>query len=176
MNSHNQFRITPDLLASKGQRILNYLIDLLPQYAINYGFAYGFYYLGEFTGNYVLNDYWNNMSVIEDLIVSYGFFVLYYFAMESTTKRTLGKYVTNTMVIKTNGEEVTNSNILKRTLSRLIPFDGLSFLGVNGKGWHDSIADTYVIDIKKYTEKKTLVTDLDQLGKPEELGSHETQF
>ncbi|MBR9915210.1 MAG: RDD family protein [Algicola sp.] len=162
MNSN--FRITEDLLASKGQRLLHHFIDLLPQYAVMYGCAYGFYYLGELTGNYTLNDLWNGMSDIEDLVVSYGFMFLYYFLMERYTFRTLGKYATNTMVVTIEGDTPTNKHILYRSLSRLIPFDALSFLGTNGKGWHDSIAKTYVVKADKFLEKKRTVLELEQIG------------
>jgi len=35
--------------------------------------------------------------------------------------------------------------ILGRSLSRIIPFDALSFLGANAIGWHDTISKTRVI-------------------------------
>ncbi|OUS01388.1 hypothetical protein A9Q86_06275 [Flavobacteriales bacterium 33_180_T64] len=162
--SNNSFYVSKDLLASKGQRLLHHFIDLIPQYAVMYGLSYGFYYLGEFTGNYTLNDYWNEMSGFEDLVVSYLLMFLYYFSMEKYSYKTLGKLVTNTMVVSFNGEVPTTKQILKRSLSRWIPFDALSFLGANGKGWHDSIAQTYVVQAGKFNEKKDSVFELDQIG------------
>lgn len=158
--------IRQDVLASKGQRFINFIIDLIPQYAILYGLAYGFFYIGEFTGYYGLSDYWNELSVVEDYLISYTLLILYYFIFEGISNRTLGKYATNTRVIMTSGEEPTSKAILIRTLCRLIPFDALSFLGTNGKGWHDSLSNTYVIDVAKYEAQKTSELELDQIGVP----------
>nr|WP_321229046.1 RDD family protein [uncultured Psychroserpens sp.] len=160
----NTFEITDELLASKGQRILHHFIDLVPQYAIMYGLTYGLFYLGEFTGNYTLNDIWNGMSEIEDFIISYVFMFVYYFFMEKYTFKTLGKFATNTIVVSVDGNEPTTKQILKRSFSRWIPFDALSFLGTNGKGWHDSIADCYVVKADKFNEKKNSILELEQIG------------
>lgn len=165
MNLQNDIA-SQDVLASKGKRFANYLLDLLPQYAITYGLSYGFFYLGEFTGFYGLSDFWNSLSVIEDYMVSYAFLVLYYFVFESLTQRSLGKYATNTKVVLINGEEPTKKDIFLRSLCRLIPFDALSFLGTNGKGWHDSLSKTYVVDVVKFDARKTTELELEQIGIP----------
>ena len=161
----NQRIVSEDVLASKGQRFANYLIDLIPHYIISYGIAYGFFYIGEFTGNYTLNDYWNNMSLFEDYLYGYLIFFLYYFLFENFTSRSLGKYVTNTRVVTVYGENPTIDVFLKRTLCRLIPFEAFSFLGTNGKGWHDAISKTYVVDNKKFDAKVTMELELEQIGK-----------
>lgn len=167
MNSTNIF-ISEDLLASKNNRFVNHLIDLIPQYAVMYGISYLFLYIGEFTENYYLLDYWNGLSRVEDLMYSYLLMLLYFFIMESFTYRTLGKYVTKTMVVMTNGEVPTQQQIFIRSLCRIIPFDGLSFLGDNGKGWHDSFSKTYVVDTVKFTERMKTRNSLDQIGVPQE--------
>ena len=156
--------ITEDVLASKGKRFVNHLIDLVPQYTVTYGLTYGFFYLGEFTGNYALNDFWNELPLLMDYAINYLLLILYYFIFESTTGRTLGKYATNTKVIMTNGEEPTTKALFIRTMCRLIPFDALSFLGTNGKGWHDSISKTYVVDVAKFDSKQFIAQELEQLG------------
>lgn len=161
----NTFEITEDLLASKGQRLLHHIIDLIPQYAFMYGLSYGLFYLGEFTGNYTLNDIWNGLSEIEDYIVSYLFMFVYYFLMEKYTFKTLGKFATNTIVVSIDGSEPTTKQIMQRSFSRWIPFDGLSFLGANGKGWHDSIAKCYVVKADKFNEKKNEIIQLEQIGR-----------
>jgi uncharacterized RDD family membrane protein YckC len=162
---HN-FIVKQDVLASKGQRFINHLIDIVPQYGIMYGLAYGFFYLGEFTGYFGLSDFWEGLSVIQDYIFSYALLVIYYYIFESLTHRTLGKYATNTKVIMITGENPTNKAILLRSLCRLIPFDALSFLGTNGKGWHDSLSNTYVVDVAKFEAIKTTELELDQIGVP----------
>lgn len=165
MNLHNS-TVKQEVLASKGQRFINHLIDLVPQYAILYGLAYGFFYLGEFTGYYGLSDFWNGLSVLQDYLFSYMLLLLYYFIFESLTHRTLGKYATNTKVIMITGETPNYKAILLRSFCRLIPFDALSFLGTNGKGWHDSISNTYVVDIAKYETQKSSELELEQIGIP----------
>ncbi|MCL6296228.1 RDD family protein [Jejuia spongiicola] len=158
------FRITEDLLASKNSRFVNHLIDLAPQYAISYGLAYLFFYIGEFTGYYGLNDFLNGLSTFEDLLYTYSLMIAYFFLMESLTSKTLGKYVTKTMVVLPNGQKPSHLDILKRSFCRMIPFDGLSFLGTNGKGWHDSISGTFVVDTAKFEARKTSYSELDQIG------------
>lgn len=159
-----EFIITEDLLASKGIRLVNYLIDLIPQYAFFYALAYSFFYIGEFTGDYTLNNFLAELSTFEDLALSYTFLVAYYFTMESLTNKTLGKYITNTKVVMQNGEDPSSKDILIRSLCRLIPFDGFSFLGSIGKGWHDSISKTHVVNVVKYEAKKKQELELTQLG------------
>jgi uncharacterized RDD family membrane protein YckC len=166
--SDQNFYVTEDVLTSKNNRFVNHLIDLIPQYAIMYGISYSFLYLGEFTGNYTLNNYWAGLSQIENLLYSYILMLLYFFIFESINNRTLGKYVTKSMVIMSNGEKPTYQQIFKRSLCRMIPFDGLSFLGANGKGWHDSMSNTYVVDIAKYNERFNALNSLDQIGVSQE--------
>ncbi|MDO5969256.1 RDD family protein [Flavivirga aquimarina] len=160
----HSFQITEDILASNNMRFVNYLIDLVPQYGIVYGVIYLFFYIGEFTGNYVLNNFLTELSTIQDYIFTYTIMLGYYFFMESFANKTLGKYVTKTVVVLHNGDKPSYLDILKRSFCRLIPFDGLSFLGAKGKGWHDALSKTYVVDINKFEAKKKLQGELDQIG------------
>ena len=162
------FYVIKDTLASKNMRFVNHLIDLIPQYAIMYAIAYSFFYYGEFTGDYALNNYWAEMSRVEDLLYSYFLMFLYYFSIEGFTNRSLGKYITKTMVVMENGEQPTLSSIFIRSLCRMIPFDALSFLG-GGIGWHDSISKTYVVDIYKFERRKGLNSELDQIGVEQDI-------
>tara|TARA_R110002050_G_scaffold57866_7_gene130234 strand:- start:22557 stop:23063 length:507 start_codon:yes stop_codon:yes gene_type:complete len=165
----NTLLVGEAVLASKNMRFVNHIIDLIVQYAIIYGLAYLFFYIGEYTGYYGLNDFWNGLSKIEDYIVSYLIMLIYYFSMEVFTFRTLGKYVTKTKVVLANGQDPTYQDILKRSFCRMIPFDALSFLGTIGKGWHDSISNTFVVDIVKFEAKKKSYSELDQIGVSQEL-------
>lgn len=87
---------------------------------------------------------------LEDLLRDQDalFFVLilipYYYFFEHFTGRTIGKYISKTMVVDINGNNPNKISILKRTLARIIPFEGISFFG-NERGWHDSLSKTYVI-------------------------------
>ncbi|MEO5787460.1 RDD family protein [Gelidibacter sp.] len=156
--------ITEEMLASKNKRFLNYLIDIITQYVIMFVLGFASVYIGDYLGYYEMGQFFTELSTIEDLTISYLLLLLYYFTFESLTFRSLGKYATNTKVIMQNGEEPTPKDILIRTLCRLIPFDGLSFLGVKGKGWHDSFSKTYVVDIAKFEAGQLLATEIDQIG------------
>ncbi len=157
-------KITPDILATKGQRFTNNVIDVILLQAFSYGLAYLFFYIGEYTGYYGMHDYWNAMSTFEDYLIGYIIHTAYFFIMESLTNKTVGKYITKTKVISQEGNRLTEWKIFIRSLCRLIPFDTFSFLGENGRGWHDSISKTYVVDIAKYEAKKKSNDSIDQIG------------
>lgn len=87
--------------------------------------------------------------------------------MEYFTKgRTIGKYITGTRVIRTDGQNPTFEEYLIRNISRLVPFDAFSFLG-GGNGWHDSWSDTRVINIKNYEAEKQAKDDINSIGTKE---------
>jgi len=159
-----EFNITEDLLASKNNRFANYLLDMIPQYAFFYGLAYLFFYIGELTGDYTLNNFLAELTTFQDYAITYAFFLIYYFSMESLTQRSFGKYITNTKVVLSNGEKPTSQDVLIRSLCRIIPFDALSFLGANGKGWHDSLSKTYVVSVDRFEAKKRQEFELTQIG------------
>ncbi|AUP79031.1 RDD family protein [Flavivirga eckloniae] len=161
----NSFQVTEDVLASNNMRFVNYLIDLIPQYGIVYGAIYLLFYIAESTSNYALNDFLLELSTLQDYIFTYSIMLGYYFFMEGFTNRTLGKYVTKTLVVTANGNKPTYLDILKRSFCRLIPFDALSFLGAKGKGWHDSLSKTYVVDVNKFEAKRKLQGELNLIGK-----------
>jgi uncharacterized RDD family membrane protein YckC len=71
---------------------------------------------------------------------------VYYLICELTTRRTVGKLITNTKVMTTDFEKPTNSKIILRTLCRFIPFEPLSGFTYP---WHDTITSTCVVKIKK---------------------------
>ncbi|HEX8428570.1 RDD family protein [Hymenobacter sp.] len=129
--------------ASKGQRFANYLIDLVTFYALIFGLALGLGVLVAFTGNGEmvkwLDSPWATLVFV--LIM-----LSYYFVLESTTGRTMGKLITRTRVVMEDGSKLTANAVLKRTLSRIIPYDAFSFLG-SGSGRHDRIAKTRVVKV-----------------------------
>ena len=67
----------------------------------------------------------------------------YYLLMESTLRISFGKIVTNTVIVNETGQKPAFTQMLGRAFSRIIPFDGLSYL-VSSRGWHDSLSGTYV--------------------------------
>jgi uncharacterized RDD family membrane protein YckC len=83
--------------------------------------------------------------LLESIVVPF----VYYAVLEATFGWTLGKLVTGTRVVAVDGGRATVMQILGRTLARFIPFEPLSFFGRGAPvGWHDSLSDTRVIQIR----------------------------
>jgi uncharacterized RDD family membrane protein YckC len=68
---------------------------------------------------------------------------IYYLLLEGFIGISLGKILTNTVVVNESGQKPAIGTMLKRAFCRLIPVDGLSFL-FSDRGWHDSLSGTYV--------------------------------
>jgi len=90
-----------------------------------------------------------NISRLQDILLTYVCYFLYYLFFESIFGKTLGKLITGTVVVNELGTKPTFKQFFARSLCRLIPFEPFSFFGSKGYGWHDSIPNTYVIDIRK---------------------------
>tara|TARA_B100000963_G_C22497876_1_gene612335 strand:- start:10 stop:426 length:417 start_codon:yes stop_codon:yes gene_type:complete len=120
------------LLAKKGVRFANYLIDLTITTAISTGLLIPIMESG-------------GMEGILTNLMGYLVSFTYYFIMEGVTGKTVGKYVTKTRVVTEEGEKPSMLNIAGRSFSRWIPFDAFSYLGSKSIGWHDSIPKCRVI-------------------------------
>lgn len=163
-----EFRITDEILATQGQRFLNYVIDLIVQYLIIFVLGFIFTILSLLTGYTGIMEWIGSMGDLEGYVVFFFVVILYYTLFESLCSRTIGKYITKTIVVNEDGSKPDSQIILKRTLCRLIPFDGFSFLG-SGRGWHDSISDTYVVDKGLLDEKMQLLSAFEEIGKDSEI-------
>lgn len=160
------FPITTDLLASKSKRFANFILDYIIQIIIGAGIGVVIALIAEFTGNYILYDFVvEPESRLSDYIFGFAILFIYYNIIESLTSRSIGKYITQTKVVLEDGSKPAFSDILVRTVCRLIPFELLSFLGKDGKGWHDSLSKTFVVDVKKYEAKIETVIGLNEIGK-----------
>lgn len=159
LDEHLAHSSNDDLLlveAAKNKRFLNLIIDTIAYYvlAIVVGLFLGILEVGlgvsffSATDNIFL-DYLFGIV----LITSYFTFLEYYFNGKS-----LGKMVTKTRALTVHGESLSVNDAMARSLSRLIPFEAFSFLG-DGRGWHDSISKTIVIDDAKsnYSPKSDFV-------------------
>ena len=82
---------------------------------------------------------------IPDILLGLPIMITYYVLFEFLGGRTPGKYITGTRVVNEEGLKPTIWQVLGRTICRFIPFEAFSFFSANGRGWHDSIAKTYVI-------------------------------
>ncbi|HFS68121.1 MAG TPA: RDD family protein [Flavobacteriia bacterium] len=159
-----KFKITPDLYASQGQRLANMFIDFIIYYIfiilISMVLAI---ILGLIGGVELLNSIVD--STFFNLLVTYGSILLYFILFEYFLQKTVGKYISKTIVVNKFGEQPKLSQIVGRTFARMIPFDAFSFLGANARGWHDTLPEVFVVDEKLFKQKKTNFYDFNQLGK-----------
>ena len=124
-------------VVSSGIRFLHYIIDFIIVYLL---ILVIFIILGLF-----INPTSNNfIGGILTLITVLGTFLGYYAVMEIKFQKTVAKFITKTKVVKINGNIPTVSEIIVRTICRLIPFDGISYLFVKN-GLHDYLSKTKVI-------------------------------
>jgi len=135
--------------ATTGQRFLNYLVDnLFMNYAL--GFLTGM--LIDAVISTISQEFVDESAAMENvwgfmllsLIIGYLNYIIYYTLCEKLFKGyTLGKLITGTRAVCTNGTELTFKNCLFRSLCRLVPFE--AFSGFGGHPWHDRWTDTMVI-------------------------------
>ncbi len=159
------FEITDELHASHGQRIVNAIIDRLVFYIIMLGFGVVLGIVSELTGWYGLLDYFANVSTLEDFIISTLLILIYYIIFESLSGRTVGKYITKTIVVHEDGSKPKFDVILKRSFCRIIPFDAFSYLGSPSRGWHDTIPDVYVVKKDLFEEALKQFREFEEIGK-----------
>ena len=126
--------------ASKGKRFVNFLID----YIIAILISVLMFVLTDVLGLYFISN-----GLISNLF-SLFLFALYYIICESTLKgKTIGKFVTKTRAVNTDGSGMDMNTIVKRSFSRVVPFEQFSYFGSEPTGWHDRWSDTMVIDETK---------------------------
>jgi uncharacterized RDD family membrane protein YckC len=162
--SVKKVKITPQMYASKGKRFANFIIDYIGQLIIGGAIGIAMAIISEITGDYEYVAWIETMGTLGEYALGIVILIVYYMIFETITGRTLGKYITNTKVLTEDGQKPEADKILYRTLSRMIPFEAFSFLGDEGRGWHDSIAKTVVVDVKKYNEIVELQNSLSEIG------------
>lgn len=160
-----EFTITDDLLATKQQRFLNLIIDLLFLYIIILSVGTAIMLIGEASYNLVLSDWIKSMGWLEIVFYSLLIMFLYYSLTEIYFSRTFAQLVTRTVVVKKDGSKPDNKMLFKRTLFRFIPFEPFSFLGASARGWHDVFSETYVVKKKKLAKIMNLIQSSDETGK-----------
>ena len=163
MYTINTIDVTHEMIAGKGKRFGNYIIDSLIRYAILLGLgvlAGLLYNLGYDT----LYLWVIEISSFEEVLYGYLFLFVYYIVFESFSQRTLGKYITGTMVVMEDGTKPIFKVILLRSLCRMIPFDPFSFLSDKPRGWHDSLVNTYVVNVKVYKAALELRNSFEEIG------------
>ncbi|MDX8340901.1 RDD family protein [Draconibacterium sp. IB214405] len=121
-------------------RLLNFIIDTVIWLCLYFSAAYIFdLYFVRFS-SYVINYLY---SIALGLLI----YLAYYAVLEFYFRKTLGKFLTGTQVVRGDGGRITFSTIVIRTLSRLIPIDILTYLFAKN-GLHDRLSNTQVIKTK----------------------------
>lgn len=163
MNTKN-YRVTTDVYASKEKRFANFIIDYAGYYIFTFivGILLGILAILGVEGPLM---YLDTMGLVGEYAFTISIYLVYYVSMEAIFQKSFGKFITKTKVIMEDGSKPTTKDIIIRSLCRLIPFEAFSFLGDLGRGWHDSMSDTYVVDIKKYDSKRTTELELEMIGK-----------
>ena len=75
-------------------------------------------------------------------------YVFYYALFELKWQKTVGKMITKTKVVSYSEQKPSNTDIVVRTFSRLVPFDVISYVFVRN-GIHDILSKTKVIKDNK---------------------------
>ncbi|HIP48965.1 MAG TPA: RDD family protein [Lutibacter sp.] len=165
--NHESFKVTDDILASKEQRFLNFIIDRIVFYLIF--FTIGillvlFFSIIGFEKGVLWMENLENIGQGWDYLISYTSMYIYFFVMESLLSKTIGKAITRTLVVYENGDKPELKDIAIRTLVRFVPFDAFSFLGTLGNGWHDKWSNTFVVKEDLFNDSKRLHKRFNELG------------
>ena len=160
---NKKFTVTDDLLASKSQRLLNFIIDLLIVYVIEITIGTTINIIGDLTNSYGMSNWVKSSTLIENLFFGLIILIFYYGLTEMYFSRTFAKYFTKTLVIKYDGSKPNMKSISIRTVSRLIPLEPFSFLTGDSRGWHDTLSVTYVVKKHEFIAKKKLLDPFDEI-------------
>jgi uncharacterized RDD family membrane protein YckC len=135
--------------ASAGQRFVNFLVDnLLMQYGLSYvtgtfvGFLLGSLF-PEFTRRLIESGEQGDLLILAYIVAIFNYLFYYTICEKAFKGYTLGKLISGTRAIRTDGQELTLKDALLRTVSRLVPFEAFSAFG--GHPWHDTWTKTKVI-------------------------------
>lgn len=165
----NNRKIVEKYQAEKLLRFINFLIDYvlinLSLYGIGMLMGTLYYATGSETVYNIIMSFDNKLV---EWSISIVILVGYYILFEYLTKgRTIGKFITGTVVVKEDGSVPVFNDILKRSFSRIVPFDAISFLGSNG--WHDSWSETKVVKRKPFLEAVERENSIEDIGKLAEI-------
>ena len=134
--------------AGSGKRFMNLLIDQVALFALSFFFGILLSVLDEHGVTYRATQSFAELDGLGFIFYSCMANVIYYGCLEGGCGRSLGKWITGTRVVTVSGQPLTLSDVLKRSLYRLMPFEGFSFLGGEDEGWHDKWSGTRVIDLR----------------------------
>lgn len=133
--------------SSLGKRAANYFIDI----AFSVMFSGILLFVTSRLAYIVVDPKWfadrHEVGLLLSLAIFCVYLFVYYFVSESRWGKTPAKFLTNTKVVSDRSSPVRPTQIVGRTLARLIPLDEFSiFFGGNQKTWHDSLSHTLVVE------------------------------
>ncbi len=153
---NQQFKVSADLLASKTERFLNFVLDLAIIGILVLAFRTTINIIAEISENVSLHNWVSNLSFEIQLLFGILVLIFYYSLTEIYFSRSFAKYFTKTLVVKADGSKPNRKSIIIRTMSRLIPFEPFSYLSPNSQGWHDQLSVTYVVKKSEFLKKRSL--------------------
>lgn len=134
--------------ASTGQRLANYLIDLVVFYIFMFviGMVIGLVAPGMLTS--FAND--SSSANLLDRLLSLFLYALFMSVVEALLKgKSVGKFITKTRAVNLDGSQITASTAFGRGFSRAVPFCAFSAFGEICNPWQDRWTNTMVInDVK----------------------------
>lgn len=136
-------RIAQLVTATRGQRLINYLIDSLACVALIVC-ALTLYTAYDPA---VVNSL-REPNMFRDWVMTPIALLIYYVPMEGMFGVTLGKLVTNTRVVDEQGRPPSWGQVFGRTAARLIPFEQFTILFSGTQrvaAWHDRLPKTLVV-------------------------------
>lgn len=134
-----------------GPRFGHFIIDLICFQIINFFVSY---LLLNFLGN---TDEISLAKIIIIPLIKLLLFPSFYFFFEFYWQRTPGKFLTKCRVINEYGDKPDLSQVILRSLFRLVPFEAFSCLsGEYSIGWHDRWSKTAVVSDEEIERIKKL--------------------
>lgn len=130
-----------------GKRLANLVIDTVAYYALAFVSAFTLMLIlavidPEMVEGMIPED---DSTPLWAYVFAISVYLLYFTVMEALLGRTVGKMVTGTRVVDVHGHKPSWGTAFRRSISRLVPFEGFSFLGSEPRGWHDRWTETYVV-------------------------------
>jgi uncharacterized RDD family membrane protein YckC len=127
--------------ATQGQRFANYIIDLIIAYAFAFLLLLMLELIVDMMGG-------NGDQILGETVVSYLAMYIaliwYYTMLEAINKgRTIGKLITGTYAVASDGKPLTWKAAFYRSLCRIVPFE--PFSGFSDAPWHDKWTQTVVV-------------------------------
>ena len=86
----------------------------------------------------------NKILISYRLLLVAGTMILYYVLFEYFLNKTIGKFLTRSIVVTETDAKPSFKSCLLRTLIRFVPFEPFSILSSDSKMWHDKLTKTVV--------------------------------